>query len=166
MAELRRFLGMASHYRRFVAGFTEIVAPLNKLTQKNVEFNWNEYFERALNKLKEQLMWSPVLAFPDSNCEFIIYTDASNVGVGAVLAQSSEEGDEKAISFESKAFSSAEKNWTATEKEAFAVVWALQYFHPYVYGVKIKVFTDHKALEWLRKIKHPNGKLARWILKL
>ena len=166
LTELRRFLGMASYYRRFVAGFTEIVAPLNKLTQKNVEFNWNEYFERAFKELKEQLMSSPVLAFPDSNREFIIYTDASNVGVGAVLAQSSEEGDEKVISFASKAFSSAEKNWTATEKEAFAVVWALQYFHPYVYGVKIKVFTDHKALEWLRKIKHPNGKLARWILKL
>ena len=55
---------------------------------------------------------------------------------------------------------------TATEKEAFGVFRALQYFHPYVHGVKIKVFTDHKALEWLRKIKHPNGKLARWILKL
>ena len=85
MTELRRFLGMASYYRRFVAGFTEIVAPLNKLTQKNVELNWSEYYERAVNEVKEQLMSIPVLAFPDSNHEFIIYTDASNVGVGAVL---------------------------------------------------------------------------------
>ena len=110
-------------------------------------------------------MSGPVLAFPDLNRAFILYTDASNVGIGAVLAQSFEQEDEKVISFVSKAFPSTEKNWTATEKEAFAVVWALQYFHPYVYGVKIKVFTDHRALEWLRKIKQLNGKLARWILK-
>ncbi|CAB4013729.1 Transposon Ty3-G Gag-Pol poly [Paramuricea clavata] len=64
------------------------------------------------------------------------------------------------------AFSGAEKNWTTTEKEAFAVVWALQYFHPYVYGRNVTIYTDHKALKWLRDIKHPNGKLARWILKL
>ena len=72
----------------------------------------------------------------------------------------------RVISYASKAFSGAEKNWTTTEKEAYAVVWALQYFHPYVYGRKVMIYTDHKALKWLKNIKHPNGKLARWILKL
>eukprot|EP00112_Aurelia_sp_Birch-Aquarium-sp1_P026606 Seg9547.2 transcript_id=Seg9547.2/GoldUCD/mRNA.D3Y31 product="Retrovirus-related Pol polyprotein from transposon 412" pseudo=true protein_id=Seg9547.2/GoldUCD/D3Y31 len=72
----------------------------------------------------------------------------------------------KVISYASRAFSSVEKNWTATEKEAYAVVWVLQYFHPYVYGVKVTVYSDHKALQWLLGIKHPNGKLACWILKL
>ena len=73
----------------------------------------------------------------------------------------------KVISLASKAFSGAEKNLTTTEKEAYAVVWALQYFHPYVYGKKVMIYTDHKALKRLRDIKQPNGKLARyWILKL
>ncbi len=166
LTELRRFLGMASYYRRFIAGFTEIVSPLNKLTQKNMKFVWDTQCEKAFNDLKEQLISSPVLAFPHENGEFVLYTDASDIGVGAVLAQKCEQGDEKVISFASKAFSSAEKNWTTTEKEAFAVVWALQYFHPYIYGTKVTIFTDHQALAWLRKIKQPNGKLARWILKL
>ena len=63
-------------------------------------------------------------------------------------------------------FTGAEKNWTTTEKEAFAVVWTLQYFHAYVYGRKIIIYTDHKALKWFRDIKHPNRKLACWISKL
>ena len=95
-----------------------------------------------------------------------MYTDASDGGIGAVLCQKVDDGDEKVISFASKAFSGAEKNWTTTEKEAYAVVWALQYFHPCVYGRKVTIYTDHKALKWLRDIKQPNGKLARWILKL
>ena len=96
----------------------------------------------------------------------MLYTDASDIGVGAVLAQRDANGEEKVISYASKGFSSSEKNWAVTEKEAFAVVWAPQYFHAYVYGVKIIVYSDHKALKWLRNMKHPSSKLARWILKL
>ena len=70
------------------------------------------------------------------NEDYVLYTDVSDVGIGAVLCQKTDDGDEKVISFASKAFSGAEKNWTTTEKEAYAVVWALQYFHPYVYGRK------------------------------
>ena len=95
-----------------------------------------------------------------------MYCDANDVGVGAVLTQKDENEEEKVVFFASKAFSGPEKNWTTTEKEAFAVVWAFQYFHPYVYGRKVAIYTDHKALKWLRDIKHPNDKLARWILKL
>ena len=92
--------------------------------------------------------------------------DASNVGIGAVLAQRSPDGEERVISYASKGFCSAEKNWTTTVKEVFAIVWALQYFHAYLYGVKVIVYSDHKALNWLRNFKNPNDKLARWILKL
>ena len=166
LTELRRFIGMVSYYRRFISGFSDIVAPLNRLTQKDVKFVWDEHCEGAFRELKRQMITCPTLAFPDQKSDFIVYTDASDVGIGAILAQCNDKGDEKVISYASRAFSSVEKNWSATEKEAYAVVWALQYFHPYVYGVKITVYTDHKALQWLRGIKHPNGKLARWILKL
>ena len=75
-----------------------------------------------------------------------MYTDASDAGVGAILSQEDDNGEEFVISFASKAFSGAEKRSTTMEKEAFAVVWGLQYFHAYVYGQKVVVFTDHKAL--------------------
>ena len=166
LAELRRFLGMTSYYRRFISGSSDIANRLNRLTQKDVPFCWTERCNIAFEKLKEKLASAPVLAFPMLNEDYILYTDASDVGIGAVLCQKADDGDEKVISFVSKAFSGAEKNWTTTEEEAYAVVWALQYFHPYVYGRKVTIYTDHKALKWLQDIKQPNGKLARWILKL
>ena len=165
LTELRRFLGMTSYYRRFISGFSDIASPLNQLTQKDIPFVWNTNCELAFEVLKEQLV-SPVLGFPNLDGDYILYTDASDVGVGAVLAQENEQGDIYVISYASKAFSGSEKHWTTTEKEAYAIVWALQYFHPYVYGRKVTIYTDHKALKWLRDIKQPNGKLARWILKL
>ena len=158
---------MASYYRRFISGFSDIASPLNRLTQKDMPFVWDENCENAFQTIKEQLMSSPVLAFPEPNGDYILYTDASDVGVGAVLVQEDGEGEERVISYASKAFSGSEKNWTTTKKEAYAVVWALQYFHPYVYGRKVVIYTtDHKALKWLKNVNHPNGKLARWILKL
>ncbi|CAB4007282.1 Transposon Ty3-G Gag-Pol poly, partial [Paramuricea clavata] len=166
LTELRRFLGKASYYRRFISGFSDIAGSLHRLTQKGVRFDWDKNCQRAFEQLIEQLISAPVLAFPDLNGDYILYTDTSDVGIGAVLTQKDEKEEEKVVSFASKAFSGAEKNWATTEKEAFAAVWALQYFHPYVYGRKVTIYTDHKALKWLRDIKHPNGKLARRILKL
>ena len=166
LTELRRFLGMVSYYRRFISGFSEIATPLNKLTQKKVRFNCDARCQQAFEDLKYSMMTSPVLSFPDKNSQFIIYTDASDVGIGAVLTQKAPSGVEKVIYYASRSFSATEKNWTTTEKECYAVLWALQYFHAYVYGVKVLIYTDHKALQWLRGIRHPNGKLARWILKL
>ena len=134
--------------------------------QKDIKFDWSESCQDSFESLKEQLISLPILGFPDTDKDYVLYTDASDVGIGAVLTQKDENGTENVISFASKAFSGSEKNWTTTEKEAFAVVWAFQYFHPYVYGRHVMVFTDHRALQWLRAMKHPNGKLARWILKL
>ena len=166
LTELRRFMGMASYYRRFVSGFSDIAQPINKLLQKDSNFQWNTQCDRAFVTLKEALTSEPVLGFPDPTRNFIVYTDASDIGIGAVLCQTNEDNSEFVISYASKAFSKAEKNWTTTDKESYAVVWALEYFHAYVYGRKVTIFTDHKALEWLRQQKSPNGKLARWILKL
>ena len=113
---------------------------------------------------KEQLMSSPVLAFPEPNGDYILYTDASDVGVGAVLVQEDGEGESYILCIESVLrFKELDYH---RERSIYAVVWALQYFHPFVYGRKVVIYTDHKALKWLKNVKHPNGKLARWILKL
>ena len=123
-----------------MSGFSEIVAPLHKLMQKGTNFIWHSTCEESFKKIKQQLVTSPVLAFPNKEGQFVLYTDASNVGIGAILAQRGASGDEKVTSFASKGFSSAEKNWTTTEKEAFAIVWALQYSHAYVYGDKVIIY--------------------------
>ena len=163
---LRRFLGLASYYRRFVSGFSEIAAPLHRLLQKGSKFRWTNECDAAFQQLIAQLESSPILGFPCLDREYILCTDASDAGVGAILSQKDNNGEEFVISFASKAFTGAEKRWTTMEKEAFTVVWGLQYFHAYVYGQKVVVFTDHKALQRLRKLKSPNGKIARWLLKL
>jgi hypothetical protein len=94
LTELRRFLGVASYYRRFISGFSDIASPLNRITQKDMPFVWDENCENAFQTIKEQLMSSPVLAFPEPNGDYILYTDASDVGVGAVLVQEDGEGEE------------------------------------------------------------------------
>ena len=163
---LRRFLGLASYCRRLASGFSEIAALLHKLLQKGSKFCWTDECDAAFRSLKTQLVSSSILGFPCLDREFILYTDASDAGVGAILSQKDDKSEEFVISFASKAFTGAEKRWTTMEKEAFAVVWGLQYFHAYVYGQKVVVFTDHKSFQWLRDLKLPNGKLARWLLKL
>ena len=97
LTELRRFLGMASYYRRFISGFSDIATPLNRLTQKDVPFVWDKNCETTFQTLKEQLVSSPVLAFPETDGDYILYTDASDNGVGAVLAQEDGEGREREL---------------------------------------------------------------------
>ena len=166
LTELRRFMGMASYYRRFFSGFSDIAQPLNKLLQKDIDFQLNTLCARDFETLKEASTSEPVLGFPDATRNSLVYTAASDIGIGEVLCQTNEENNEnKKISYASKAFSKAEKNWTTREKESFAVVWALDYFDAYVYGRKVTIFTDHKALEWLRRQRNPNSKIAHCILK-
>eukprot|EP00794_Sanderia_malayensis_P005342 gene5342-6012_t len=163
---LRRFLGMVGYYRRFVAGFSEIAEPLHKLLQKSNSFQWNKNCQEAFEELQSCLSEAPIVCYPNFDKDFIVYTDASNVGVGGILAQKQDDGSESVIAYASRALHGSERNWTTTEKEAYAIVWALEHFTAYVYGKKVIVYTDHRALQWLRDIKSPSGKLARWLLKL
>ena len=100
---------MTFYYRRFIFGFSDIASPLHRLTNKGVRFDWDKNCQRAFGQLKEQLLSAPVLAFPDLNGDYILYCDASDVGVGAVLTQKDENEEEKVVSVASKAFSGAEK---------------------------------------------------------
>ena len=143
LTELRRFLGMTSYYSRFISGFSDIASPLNHLTQKDVPFLWDKNCEHAFETLKEQLISTSVLGFPNQERDYILYNDASDVGVGAVLDQKNGSEEEKVISYASKAFSGSVKNWTTTEKEAYAVVWAI-----HVYGRKVGKAEEYKTSEW------------------
>ena len=134
--ELQSFLGLASYYRRFVPNFSKIAEPSYCLTKKGVVFSFDEMPQKALKSLKEHLMSAPVLAYPKFSEPFIITTDASKSGIGAVLSQILDK-EEKPINFASRSLNAAEKNYSTIERECLAIVLALHYFRPYIYGYKI-----------------------------
>ena len=163
---LRSFLGLASYYRRFIENFSSVASPLYELTRKDVGFSWESIHHNAFCKLKQLLISAPVLAFPDFARGFILETDASGVGLGAILAQSHEDGTVHPIAYASRTLQQHEKNYAITELEALGIVWAIKHFHHYLYGHHCEVYTDHEPLIALLNTPHPSGKLARWGLIL
>ncbi|KAJ1130301.1 hypothetical protein NDU88_008654 [Pleurodeles waltl] len=109
---------------------------------------------------------APVLKAPDYSQEFIVQTDASEHGIGAVLAQLNEEGQDQPVVFISRRLLPREQRWSAIEREAFAVVWALKKLRPYLFGTHFLVQTDHRPLRWLMQMRGENPKLLRWSISL
>ncbi|XP_029574004.1 uncharacterized protein LOC115165110 [Salmo trutta] len=163
--EVKSFLGLASYYRRFVKGFAGVAAPLNHLLKEDTVFQWTEEHQRAFEALKRALMEAPVLASPDPNRPFILDTDASNEGLGAVLAQRGPDG-EHVVAYYSRTFDKAEKRYCVTRRELLAVVAAVRHFKYYLGGLPFVVRTDHSALQWLLSFKEPEGQIARWLEEL
>lgn len=167
--EVRRFLGTASWYRRFIPNFSSIAAPLNKLTSQKkdaIPFFWSPEADNSFKKLKECLVSAPILACPDYSQPFEVHTDASDFGIGAVLTQTLN-GEEKVIAYMSKSLSSQERNYSATEREALAVLTAIEHWRCYLEnGQKFLVYTDHSSLKWFLNLNNPTGRLARWGVRL
>jgi transposase InsO family protein len=163
--ELRRFVGLISWYRKFVRNFSTIVSPLTRLTRKNQRFCWSPEAEQAFLDIKNCLVTAPILASPDFSLPFVLQCDASQVGLGCVLAQTFPDG-EKVIAYASRALSPLECKYSATELECLAVLYGIEKFRPYLEGIKFTVVTDHSSLLWLHKLQNPSGRLARWSLRL
>lgn len=163
--QVRAFVGMASWYRRFVPDFATIVSPLTDLTKKNCTFRWTQECEEAFVRIKQQLVVAPILTCPDFSRPFIMQTDASAYGLGAVLTQNFEDG-ERVIAFLSRSLTRQERAYTTTERECLAVIWAMEKLKQYLDGVHFTVITDHYSLLWLDRLKNPTGRLARWAVRM
>ena len=112
-------------------------------------------------------MTAPVLAYPDFDRPFICHTNASNLGLGAVLSQREPQGRERVIAYASRALNQAERNYSTTEKECLAAVWAVcKQFRTYLHGREFELVTDHQALKWLLNHTESYGRTARWVLQL
>ena len=159
--EVRSFLGLCGYYRRFIEKYAEKAKPLNRLTEKQNSFVWNEDCQVAFEKLKQSLMNAPILVYPDFSKPFILDTDASNDAIGAVLSQKNESG-EHVIAYASRTLSKPERKYCVTRKELLAVVYFVKHFR-HLLGRKFTIRTDHSSLKWLMKFKNPEGQLARWI---
>ena len=164
--ELRQFLGLASYYRRFIPKFAKIAHPLHQLIRKDVPFTWSEDCQAAFGELKDRLTTAPVLAYPDFTKGFVLETDASYRGLGAVLSQVQADGRLHPLSYASRALSPPETNYAVTELETLAVVWAMSHYRAYLYGHCVKVFTDHSAVKAVLGTPNPSGKHARWWTKV
>ncbi|CAM4698043.1 unnamed protein product [Lepidochelys olivacea] len=166
--QVQSFLGLAGYYRRFVPHYSQIAAPLTDLTKKKQPnaVQWTGKCQKAFNQLKATLMSDPVLRAPDFDKPFLVTTDASERGVGAVLMQKGPDQEFHPVVFLSKKLSERESNWSVTEKECYAIVYALEKLRPYVWGRRFHLQTDHAALKWLHTVKETNKKLLRWSLAL
>ena len=165
-SQLRSAMGLFSYYRRFIRDFSKIASPLNKLLKKEEPFSWTEKQQRAFDYLKERLITAPILMYPDFTKPFILYTDASGTGLGAVLSQMDKEGKERVVAYASRTLNEAEKKYTITEQECLAVIWAVRKFKYYLESEPFTIVTDHVALKWLKTSKIPDGRRARWIMDL
>lgn len=163
--EIRSFLGLAGYYRRFVPEFAHVARPLTELTKKEVRFQWGFEQQQAFHNLKSSLYSDSVLVFPDFSKPFILATDASALALGAVLSQETEEG-ERPVAYASRQLNSAERNYSTTERELLAVVWATKQFRCYLLGRKFTLVTDHAALKWMLSLRDPSSRLTRWALRL
>ncbi|GKE67231.1 putative reverse transcriptase domain-containing protein [Tanacetum coccineum] len=149
--EIRKFLGLAGYYRRFIEGFSKISMSMTKLTQKGVKFDLGDKQEAAFQLIMQKLCSAPILALPEGSKDFIMNCDASIKGLGVVLMQR-----EKVIAYASRQLKIHEKNYTTHDLELGAVVFALGIWRHYLYGTKCTVFTDHKSLQHILDQKEMN----------
>ncbi len=154
-------MGLAQYYRNFNGWFSTIARPLFKLLKKNTPFEWTVSQQTAFDILKRKLTKEPILAHPDFIKMFKLYTNALDVGLGAVLIQEDDQGKDRVICYEAKTLLPAEKNYPTIEKECLAVMWTMQKFKYFLGGGQpFEVYTDHAVLKTLITYENPSPRRA------
>lgn len=159
--EVQSFLGLCGYYRKFVKNFAFKAKALTNLIKKDQHFVWTVECKNSFQKLKNDLCSPPVLRYPNYKKMFTLTTDASNVGLGAILSQ-----DGHPCCYISRPLNDAEVNYTTTEKEMLAVVWSIKRLRQYLLGRHFLIQTDHQALKWVMNVKDPCSRIIRWRLRL
>uniref|UniRef100_A0A224Z7U7 RNA-directed DNA polymerase n=1 Tax=Rhipicephalus zambeziensis TaxID=60191 RepID=A0A224Z7U7_9ACAR len=162
---LQRFLGMIAFYRDFIAQCADISRPLTQLLKKGAKWLWSSEQQTAFDMLLKAITCNASLQLPDLNKQFVLQTDASDYGLGAVLLQECA-GALRPVAFASHTLTGAERNYSVTEKECLAIIFALKKFDMFLDGTEFVIQTDHQALSWLKRLPNPSGRLARWALTL
>jgi RNase H-like domain found in reverse transcriptase/Reverse transcriptase (RNA-dependent DNA polymerase) len=167
--ELRSFLGLCNVYRRFVPSFAKVASPLNALLRKGERPELGILTDEqvsAFNALREKLTHPPVLTLPKKEGLFVLDTDASAEQIGCCLFQEQVGGPKLPLGYWSRSLNPAERNYSTTEKECLAIVWAILQLPPYLEGQRFLIRTDHNSLHWVLNISDAQGRLARWRLRL
>nr|XP_055032771.1 uncharacterized protein LOC129421341 [Misgurnus anguillicaudatus] len=165
--QVRAFLGLAGYYRCFIPDFSSLASPLTDLTRKGQpeKVLWTAETETAFQRIKTALTSEPVLQAPDFNRPFLLQTDASDTGLGAVLSQG-QASEEHPVIYISRKLTPAEQRYATVEREALAVKWAVLELRYYLLGRHFTLVTDHAPLQWMARAKDTNARVTRWFLAL
>ena len=168
--EIRAFLGLVRHYRHFIKGFAQIAQPLNEhlvgegASRKSEQVSLSEEALKAFEWLKQACMNSPVLAFADYTKDFLLETDASKEGLGAVLSQKQEDGWFHLVAYGSRALSTHEKNYHSTKLEFLALKWAImEHFKEYLLYQPFLVKTDNNPLTYIMSTPNLDATGHHWV---
>jgi hypothetical protein len=163
--QVRAFLGLVGYYQKLKPKFTEIADPLHNLLPKKSFVFVGEEQESSFVCLRNSLSEDSFLIHPDSSSFLYLATDASNVGMGAVLLQK-RDGELRPIQFASKRFSPFQRKYSAPQRQCLAMIWGIKRFHYYLYGRNFTLLTDHESLKWRKSRKSSNKIFFRWTLRL
>ncbi len=161
--ELRSFLGLSGYYRKFIKNYAKHAEPLVKLTRSDTKYQWTQEQQASFDKLKAKLVKAPILAYPDFNKPFTLYTDASSVGLGGILSQTFDDKP-RVIAYWSETLTPGQRSWSATERESLAMVHAVKYFRYFLIGRKFQLVVDHHSLVF--KMSDANSKLIKHAIQL
>ena len=164
---LQSFLGLVGYYRAHIPAFSTRAAPLTDLVQKKQpdKIQWTSELDRIFQDIRKNITESPVLATPDLEQPYHLYTDASGVGLGAVLKQE-QGGEMRTLGFYSYKLKDAERHYSVIELETYAIVKACLHFAAYLRGAQVTIHTDHRALKFLTRMKNSSPRLMRWAMAL
>ncbi|UYV68328.1 hypothetical protein LAZ67_5003899 [Cordylochernes scorpioides] len=163
---LPSFLGAVNVYNKFIPEYARLRAPLNNLLKRDVVWNWNEACQEAFIDLKGNLTQHPILHLYKEGLPCQVYCDASTLGIAGILKQVHPDGNVYPAQYFSRTLRPHEKNYSISELECLAIVESVEKFRIYLMGRKFTIFSDHHALQWLKTIKNPSGRLFRWSLRL
>lgn len=163
---LRAFLGLCNYYRRFINKYGHVVKPLCELLKKGIRWHWGLEQQSLFEKVKDLFIESVILKYPDPSKTYYLQTDSSGYAVGGYLYQLDCNGDHQVIGFCSKGLTEAERRWTVSEQEMWAVIYCLKKFECYLRGVKVVIRTDHHSLTFLRTWKMHCNRVVRWLVFL
>ncbi|GFU99014.1 retrovirus-related Pol polyprotein from transposon opus [Trichonephila clavipes] len=159
--EVSNFLGMSQWYAKFIKNYADLCEPVYNLKRKLKKFCWSIEAQKVFDVVKAAITRAPVLKFPHFKKHFELFTDASSIGVGAVLNQ-----EQRTVVFASRMLSSVKRNYTVMERECLTVVWVLNKFRMHLGSLSIKVITDNAALTRLTHGKNLSSRMIRRVIKL
>ena len=173
VTQMRSFLGFCNYYHKFIHQYAQIAKPLYKLISgdqakvKQAHIAWNEDCERAFQTLKDVCSRTPALAYANYSKPFCVHTDASELGLGAVLYQAQNDGTRRVITFASRSLSNSEQRYHSSKLEFLALKWAIhERFHEYLYGSTFDVYTDNNPLTYIMSTTKLDATAQRWVASL
>ena len=172
--KVRSFLGMATYCAKFIPQFSDLSEPLRQLTKKNSNFHWTTKEQNSFNNIKtaltsETVMASQLRCYFDKSKQAGLFTDEAPTGLSAILSQTTPgKEDRKIVAYVSRSLTDVESCYSQTEKEALAIVWAIERLHIYLYGGKFTLYTDYKPLETIlcNPSSRSPARIERWYLRL